>query len=138
LPPKSAARKTALQEIANVRATLVFFATGKRIGAVLVDIQAVLGDRSAVIARELTKHYEEARRGRVSDLIDSIKNEPPRGEIVLMVAPPERSAHWDEAQIIAALEGAVPEQGVKRASADIAQMSGWARRDVYQLALKIK
>ena len=138
LPPKSAARKTALQEIANVRATLVFFETGKRIGAVLKDIEAVLGNRQAVIARELTKHYEEARRGTVSDLIDSVKSDPPRGEIVLMAAPPERLAHWDEAQIIAALKDAVAEQGVKRASADIAQMSGWAKRDVYQLALKFK
>jgi len=138
LPPKSAARKKALQEVANLRATLIYFETGKRIGAALADIQTVLGDRHAVITRELTKHYEEARRGAVSELISSVKTDPPRGEIVLLIAPSESSVHWDEAQIMAALEKAVPEQGVKRASADIAQMSGWAKRDVYQLALKVK
>ena len=138
LPPKSAARKTALQEVANVRATLVFFETGKRIGAVLEDVVAVLGERQAVIARELTKHYEEARRGSVSELIESVKADPPRGEIVLLIAPPAASLHWDAAQIMAALEAAVPEQGVKRASAEVAELSGWAKRDVYQLALNVK
>jgi len=138
LPPKSAARQTVLQEFVNLRATLIVFETGKRIGAALSDIEAVMGERHIVITRELTKHYEEARRGSVREMIASVKDDPPRGEIVLLIAPPEASQHWDEAQIISALKNAVPEQGVKRASADIAQMSGWAKRDVYQLALKIK
>jgi len=138
LPPKSAARKTALQDLVSLRATLIFFETGKRILSVLADMQDVFGPREAVIARELTKHYEEVRRGDFETLIASVKDDPPRGEIVLLIAPPSASQHWDEAQIMTALENAVPEQGVKRASADIAQMSGWAKRDVYQLALKIK
>ncbi len=138
LPPKSAARQTALQDLTTLRATLIFFETGKRISAALPDIQTILGNRKAVIARELTKHYEEARRGTLSELILSVKNDPPRGEIVLLIAPPETTQHWDKAQILAALEKTVAKQGVKRASADIAQMSGWAKRDVYQLALTIK
>jgi len=105
---------------------------------VLEDVVAVLGERQAVIARELTKHYEEARRGSVSELIESVKADPPRGEIVLLIAPPAASLHWDAAQIMAALEAAVPEQGVKRASAEVAELSGWAKRDVYQLALNVK
>ena len=138
MPPKSAARKTALQELINLRATLIFFETGKRIAAALADMQSVFGDRHAVISRELTKHYEEARRGSLEALITSVRDDPPRGEIVLLIAPPAAAQYWDEAQITAALEKAVPEQGLKRASGEIAQMSGWAKRDVYQLALKIK
>ncbi|MEP1229226.1 MAG: 16S rRNA (cytidine(1402)-2'-O)-methyltransferase [Litorimonas sp.] len=138
LPPKSAARKTALQEIINLRATLVFFETGKRIKSALTDIQTVLGSRQIVIARELTKHYEEARHGTIAQMMTSVEDDPPRGEIVLLIGPPETDRHWDEAQIMTALQDAVAEQGVKRASADIAQMSGWPKRDVYQLALKIK
>jgi len=138
LPPKSAARQTALQELAGLRATLIFFETGKRIKAALLDIQTVFGERQITIARELTKHYEEARHGSVSELITSVEADPPRGEIVLLIGPPQTDLHWDEAQVLSALQEAVPKQGVKRASADIAQMSGWAKRDVYQLALGIK
>ncbi len=138
LPPKTAARQTALQELAGLRATLIFFATGKRIKAALLDIQTVFGERQITIARELTKHYEEARHGSVSELITSVEADPPRGEIVLLIGPPQTDLHWDEAQVLSALQEAVPKQGVKRASADIAQMSGWAKRDVYQLALGIK
>jgi 16S rRNA (cytidine1402-2'-O)-methyltransferase len=138
LPPKSAARKTALAKLVPIQGTLIFFTTGPRIAAVLSDIEAVLGDRPAVITRELTKRYEEARHGIVSELIASVKDVPPKGEIVLLIAPPEADIKWDEAQIRAALMEQIAEQGVKRASAGVADLSGWAKRDVYALALQIK
>lgn len=137
LPPKRKARQSALQELAGVRATLIFFETGKRIAAVLEDMVSIFNGREAVIARELTKHYEAARRGTPAELLESVNSDPPRGEIVLLLAPPLKGAMWEEAQITAALEIAITEQGMKRASADIAKLSGWSQRDVYQLALKI-
>jgi len=138
LPPKSGARKTALAKLAPIQATLIFFTTGPRIAAVLSDIEVILGNRTAVITRELTKRYEEARHGTVKELIASVKETPPKGEIVLLVAPPEANSQWEEAQIREALAEQIAEQGVKRASAAVAEISGWAKRDVYALALQIK
>jgi len=81
LPPKSGARKTALEEFTSVKATLIFFETGPRIAACLKDMSDVLGTRDVVLTRELTKRYEEARHGSFASLIDSVTSEPPRGEL---------------------------------------------------------
>ncbi len=138
LPPKSAARKTALSKLKTVQATLVFFTTGPRVSAFLTDAVEVLGDRQAVLTRELTKRYEEARHSLASELITSIKDTPPKGEIVLLIAPPLADESWDEAQIRDALAEQIAEVGMKRASAAIAELSGWAKRDVYAMALTLK
>lgn len=138
LPPKSGARKTALEDFTSVKATLVFFETGPRIAACLKDMAEVFGARDAVLTRELTKRYEEARHGSFESLIASVKAEPPRGELVLLVGPPQISERWSESEVISALKVQIPELGVKRASAEIAAQCGWPKRDVYQLALKLK
>ena len=138
LPPKSGARKTALEELASVKATLIFFETGPRIAACLKDMSGVLGERDVVLTRELTKRYEEARQGSFEDLIDSVKAEPPRGELVLLIGPPKSGDRWSEEEVISALKVQIAELGVKRASAEIAAQCGWPKRDVYQLALKLK
>jgi len=138
LPPKTSARKAALEELARVKATLIFFETGPRLKACLQDIALVMENRQIVLTRELTKRYEEARHGTAHDLIKSVTENPPKGEIVLLIAPAQKGQLWDETEIITALEKLIPEAGLKRASADIAQQSGWAKRDVYQLALSLK
>lgn len=138
LPSKSAARKTALKAVETVPATLVFFETGPRIKDSLSDMKTVLGDRPAVLARELTKRYEEVRRGALSELVDSVSLNPPKGEIVVLLGPPTADKKWDMGRIDEALTAAIPEHGVKRASAEVAAQSGWAKRDVYERALKIK
>lgn len=138
LPAKAAARKRELESLKLIPATLIFFETGPRIKACLSDIAETLGDRDIVLTRELTKHYEEARRGSCADVINSVTDDPPRGEIVLLVGPPAENASWDEARVSSALLQIIPEEGVKRASAQIADMSGWAKRDVYALALSLK
>ena len=138
LPPKSGARKTALEEFASVKATLIFFETGPRIAACLKDMSGVLGERDVVLTRELTKRYEEARHGTFDSLIESVKAEPPRGELVLLVGPPKIGDRWSEDEVTSALKVQISELGVKRASAEIAAQCGWPKRDVYQLALKLK
>jgi len=138
LPPKSGARKTALEDLAPVKATLIFFETGPRIADCLKDMQAVLGERDVVLTRELTKRYEEARHGSFDDLIDSVKDQPPRGEMVLLAGPPKTGDKWSEQDVISALNIQIAELGVKRASAEIAAQCGWPKRDVYQLALTLK
>lgn len=138
LPPKSAARKRALEDLTTLKATLVFFETGPRIKACLTDMAEILGERDVVLTRELTKRYEESRHGSFAELIQSVADDAPRGEIVLLIGPPEGNAEWDEARVTAALKTAISEHGVKRASAAIAEQSGWVKRDVYALALKLK
>lgn len=138
MPAKSGARKTELTKLSTTGGTLILFESPGRIAASLADMLEVLGDRPAAIARELTKHYEETRRGSLSALIQGVKDDPPRGEIVVLIGAAEDGGVWSETEIDAALTEAAPSQGVGRASSAIAQMSGWKKRDVYQRALSLK
>lgn len=138
LPPKPAARQAALSKLSNIQATLVFFETGPRIGKVLEDVAKVLGNRPVVLTRELTKRYEEARHGTAKEILSSVTETPPKGELVLLIAPPEADTLWSEDQILSALGEQIAEVGVKRASAAVAELSGWAKREVYALALTLK
>ena len=138
LPVKSAGRKRELERLKSVPATLIFFETSPRIKACLTDMAEVFGEREVALTRELTKHYEEARRGSFAELIESVASDAPRGELVVLVGPPTEGENWDEAQVISALTQIIPEAGVKRASAQVAEMAGWAKRDVYALAIGLK
>lgn len=138
LPPKSSARKAYLQNYVAMGGTLIFFETAPRLAASLSDIKSVLGDRPMALTRELTKRYEEGRYGTVSDVIESLQASPPRGEIVLCIGPSQSAHIWDDAQVRDALKSAIPAHGVKEAANMTAGASGWAKRDVYQLALKLK
>lgn len=138
LPPKSAARQTALAVLADIQATLIFFEAGSRLTKSLTDMRAVLGDRPAAIARELTKKFEQTRRGTLSELMAGTIADPPRGEIVVIIGGATQGPQWDEAQIDEALRAAIPEQGVKRAANKIAELSGVNKRDVYARALALK
>ena len=138
LPPKTVARKRELTALKSIPATLIFFESGPRIKASLSDMAEVLGDRDVVLTRELTKRYEEARHGSFVELIESVTSDPPRGELVVLIGPPSGDTGWDEKRVKGALEKVIPEEGVKRASAQVAEVSGWAKRDVYALALTLK
>ncbi len=138
LPPKPTARRLALRSVASVPASLIYFETAKRIEACLVDMQMVFGDRQIVIARELTKKFEEILRGSISELIVCVKETPLRGEIVVVVAPPSTQEKWDENAVRAALLPLLKTEGVKRAAATIAEKSGHRKREIYNMALKLK
>jgi len=136
LPAKSAARKTALTQLSDIPATLIFFEAGTRIDKTLADMRDVLGDRPAALARELTKTFEETRRGTLSELLTGVADDPPRGEIVLIIGGAQAQV-WDDARIDAALRERLGD-GVKRAAADIATLSGRSKRDVYARAQALK
>ena len=90
LPPKSAARRQRIAELATIPGTLVFFESPRRVAGLLEDLAAVLGSRDAAIARELTKMFEAVRRGTLPALADELATgEPLRGEIVVLVGPPK-------------------------------------------------
>ena len=137
LPPKQAARRAALEDLAAVPATLVFFESPRRLGAALTDMGAVLGDRAAAVCRELTKKFEEARRGSLSDLAEAYGDEPPKGEVVIVVGPP-RAAEVGAEDLDTALQAALSETTVKDAAAMVAEALGLPRKRVYARALELK
>jgi 16S rRNA (cytidine1402-2'-O)-methyltransferase len=85
LPPKQAARRARLEELAEVRSTLVIYEAPHRVDAMLADALAVLGDRDVVVGRELTKVHEEFIRGKLSDVVESLDPSRRRGEFVILV-----------------------------------------------------
>ncbi len=138
-PSKRAARRSWLKEIASVPATLVLFESGPRLAALLEDMASEMGGaRDAAVARELTKLFEETRRGTLFDLAGHYREAgPPRGEIVVMAGPP-LAASASEAEIDAALTSALARLPTKAAAEEVARALGLARREAYQRALHLK
>ena len=137
LPPKQAARRKALEEIAGVPGTLVIYESARRLAASLADMAAALGDRRACVARELTKRFEEVVRGSLDELAARYAGSgPPKGEIVVVVAPPVRPEIGEEA-IDRALAAALESQSVKDAAASVAAALGLPRRRLYGRALAL-
>lgn len=139
LPPKSGARQKAFKELAAVPATLVFYESGPRLSDCLQDAAETLGaEREAAVCRELTKLFEETRRGSLQSLADHYaENGPPKGEIVVLIGPPIKT-QADKETIDSALRQALETQSVKQAAAEIADMFALPKRQVYQRALALK
>ncbi len=138
LPNRQAARRAALEELTAVPGTLVFYEAPGRAADTLADIAAVLGDRPACLARELTKRFEEWRRGAASELAAGAAAEPPRGECVIMIAPPSaESKAVALADIDAMLRAALAHDSVRDAAAAVAEATGQKRRQVYARALEL-
>ncbi len=138
LPPKSAARRTHMLELKAVPATLVFYESGPRLADMLADAADVFGPREAVVARELTKLFEEVRRGTTTSLAAHYAEAgPPRGEIVVLIGPPLASRATED-DVRAALRLALLEQSTKGAADAVAEAFDWPKREVYALALRLK
>ncbi|KAF0675338.1 16S rRNA (cytidine(1402)-2'-O)-methyltransferase [Profundibacterium mesophilum] len=134
LPPAQGARKRALRELGAVPATLVLFEAPKRCAKTLNDIVDVLGeDRRMALCRELTKRFEEVRRGTAGEIAQGAATDPPRGEIVLVIDRGRRQASAEDME--AALSEALETMSMKDAAREVAEQLGLARRDVYQAAL---
>ena len=137
-PPKSAARRTFLEELAPIRSTLIFFEGGSRLAASLADMAAVLGgDRDAVVGRELTKLYETLYRGSLATLAADPKLDAPKGEIVILVGPGQ-AAHATASDIDTALNDALTRLRPAEAAAEVAKQLGLSRREVYQRAMAMR
>ncbi len=137
LPPREGQRRKRIDEIKLIPATLVLFETGPRIAACLADLAARLGPREAAVCRELTKLYEEVRRGDLTSLARHYAaSDEPRGEIVIVIAPPGEPVS-DAADLDALLRQALWRVSVKEAVAEVAAVTGRPRREVYQRALAL-
>ncbi|MFA6117142.1 MAG: 16S rRNA (cytidine(1402)-2'-O)-methyltransferase [Sphingomonas sp.] len=138
LPPKAQARAAAIAEIGSVRATLVIYESGPRLGAMLAALAEGLGDRDAAVTREITKKFEEAVTGTLSSLATRYADAPPRGEIVVVVAPPgePEAASVDDAE--AALTEALTRLPMAKAVSEVAKKLGVDRKELYARALEMK
>jgi 16S rRNA (cytidine1402-2'-O)-methyltransferase len=138
LPPKQAARRTALADLAEIDATLIFYESGPRLAESLADIADVLGERPAAVARELTKMFEETRRGSVSELAAHYAGAGgPKGEIVVIVGPPLARGEVSDDELDAFLADALS-RGVKEAASEAARELGVPRKRAYARALELK
>ena len=139
LAPKSAARRAELEEVSSLRASLILFETAPRLVTALGDLREVLGDRPAAVARELTKMFEEVRRGSLQELLDHYTEAgPPKGEIVIVVGPPLAEAAHAAIDLDAALLKALGAMRVKEAAEAVAAATHLPKRQVYQRALELK
>lgn len=138
LPNKSSARRTAIGELKTVPATLVFFESPQRLPDSLADLAELLGAREAAVARELTKLYEEVRRGTLPELAAHYAAAgPPRGEVVLVIGPPGAEETPGEADVDALLREALGRLSVRDAAADVAARTGLPKREIYARALEV-
>ena len=136
LPPKAKARSDAVAEIANVRATLVLYESGPRLGDTLAALATGLGDRPAALVREISKLHEETVTGTLSELAARYAATAPKGEIVIVVAPPAAAATASDAELDAALDEALARLSPSRAAAEVAERLNLPRKRAYARALE--
>ena len=136
-PSKSAARRTFLSELAPIRASLIFFEGGSRLGASLADMAAVFGPREAMVGRELTKLYETVVRGPLDALAANPALTSPKGEMVVIVGPGAEVAAT-EADADVALADALTRLSPADAASEVAAALGLNRRALYRRALALK
>lgn len=135
-PPKEKARRETFAEVAENAATLVFYEAPHRIRQFLDDARAIFGDRRAVVARELSKHFEEFLRGPLSELAAHFETHEPRGEMVVLIAgkssadapPPDEADLVAEIRALIRTQSLSPNAAIKR----ISQKHGIAKRELYQ------
>ncbi|RST32191.1 16S rRNA (cytidine(1402)-2'-O)-methyltransferase [Sphingomonas ginkgonis] len=137
LPAKEKARAEAIAEVAGIRASLVLYESGPRLGDTLAALADGLGAREAAVARELTKLHEECVTGTLATLADRYADAPPRGEIVIVVGPPAPAAEASGEELDEALAAALASQSPSRAAADVAAALKLPRKRVYARALEL-
>ena len=137
LPAKAKARADAIAEIASVRATLVLYESGQRLGEMLAALSSALGHREGVVARELTKLHEECVSGTLAELASRYGETIPKGEIVIVVGPPREAEAASDSTIDRLLESAMERLSPSRAAAEVAEQLNIPRKRAYERALDL-
>ena len=141
LPNRGSERRRALERLRIEERTLIFYEAPHRIAETLADALAILGDRPACVAREVTKLHEEFRRGKLFELVQSLEERPVKGEITLLIGPPEvgaAGAQVDTAKSLAARVDELIHQAKldrKEALKLAAKERGITKRDAYRQLL---
>ncbi|MBT0668993.1 16S rRNA (cytidine(1402)-2'-O)-methyltransferase [Novosphingobium profundi] len=137
LPNKAKAREDVLLELAPVRTTLIFYETAPRLDASLAAIGALMPGREVSVARELTKKFEECRTGSPEELAAYYAQHPPKGEIVLLIAPPADKP-VDALDVDALLRSELEVSKASQAAAKVARATGLDRKTLYARALELR
>ena len=139
MPEKAGERKTMFDELRGLRSTLIFFESQHRIVETLQAIATELGDREVAVTRELTKVYEEAVRGKASDVARTFAARASiKGEITLVIAPPGEAENMSDADVDAMLLDAAKDMPTSAAAATIAKATGRAKKAMYARLLALK
>jgi 16S rRNA (cytidine1402-2'-O)-methyltransferase len=139
LPAKDGARRRRIGELARIPASLVLFETGPRLAVAIAELAEELGPRPAAVCRELTKLHEEVRRGDLASLAEHYgAAAPPRGELVIVIAPSAEAPMPQPSEIDDLLRQAMRRATVKDAVAQVASATGQPRSDVYRRALALR
>jgi len=141
LPHKSTERRKAMGQVSDLTYTLIFLESPHRIVDSLADILSVLGDRRICVAREMTKMFEEFWRGPVSGAIEYFKSKEPRGEFTLVIEgkKSEDRGRWTEEELQETIKKELQAgKSAKEISAELAEASGWNKKEVYDLVNRNK
>jgi 16S rRNA (cytidine1402-2'-O)-methyltransferase len=136
LPAKAKARTDAIAEVASIRATVVLYESGPRLGATLAALAGQLGGREAAVAREISKLHEECVTGTLAELAERYADAAPKGEIVVVVGPPAEEAEASDLDLDSALDEALQRLAPSRAAAEVAASLRIPRKRAYARALE--
>jgi 16S rRNA (cytidine1402-2'-O)-methyltransferase len=136
LPSKAKARADTIAELAPLRATLVFYESGPRLGQALAALAEQLGNRDAAVVREISKLHEETVTGTLPSLAERYSSEVPKGEIVIIVGPPSEAPEASDEELDAALDDALARMSPSRAAAEVAANLKVPRKRAYARALE--
>jgi 16S rRNA (cytidine1402-2'-O)-methyltransferase len=141
LPRKSSERREFVGRVSNLPYTLIFFETPHRLLDALDDLLAILGDRPMAAARELTKVYEQFVRGRISQVKAHFTEHEPRGEFVLVVGGQLSvgSEQWSQEKLVSAIQKELKSgKKAKEIAAQLSELSGWNKKEIYALVIQSK
>lgn len=140
LPPKQGARKTILKELSSIQATSIYFTRGSKLLTILKEMREAFGERDIAIARELTKRFEEVKRGTTSHLIEYYESceNPPKGEIVIVVSPPGDESCYSPEDIDRFLQEQLQDMKPKELAALAAEQFSQPKKSMYDRILALK
>jgi len=137
IPNKDKARIDLFTELKNINTTLVLYETAIRLEKSLIALQQIMPDREIAVVREITKMYEETIFGSIDDVLERLKTNPVKGEIVIVVAPPVEKDSQD-VDLNTVLTKELKHRSLKEAVKNVAEKYGFKRNEVYEKALQIK
>ena len=139
LPSKAKARADVIAELSGMKATLVFYESGPRLGKMLAGLREGLGNRDASVSREISKKFEQTVCGTLDELAARYAEETPKGEIVVVVGPPiKEDVVVSDADIDAALIDALGDMSASKAAGEVSRAFGLDRKELYTRAVKLK
>ena len=140
LPPRQGKRRAKLAELTNENRLLVFYEAPHRLAATLADMRETLGNRQAVVARELTKIHEEFRNGTLDEIAEYYREQQVKGEIAILIAPPVDDGRKQITDVVPLLRQLLAERRMsfKDAVMQAAQQTGVSRTELYEMALRLK